>query len=483
MYKLHQGMGRKMEERRLTMIAALVVSALVIAHPGQARAQSQPNIQWGTYENLFSARSPWNSRPVSPVFGEYVIPKSSYVPSVAEGAWSTGVFLAGENDPPVTVNGLPGTAGVWDPDAEVRRQVTIPRWPSGVIPASAADGHADIVDPVAGIVHSFYKLRQTDGNWMASQYAWTPLNGRGWGNPAHYFQGARAAAVPTSGGLIRKHEIDDGRSYYPHALTMSLTYNGLSANPTYIFPATSADRDAATTNTGAIPEGALVMLPPSFNLQTITTPVLRKVAETLQIYGAYITDRNTGTPFVIYVENGSGFNLHKGGWNSAAGNDLERIRQGLRQVVGVSGWVDGNGESYTPQANFNLLSMRGPWRLQSGTTSGIYETWRQAVVFPPAPAQSSVVNSSYRSMQPVSWALPVAGESFQLTARTTGGGLLRFQLRDKATSAIVYDSNNLADGETARFSWPAGNVGPVVTATSGVGVESTVSGELLRDGQ
>jgi len=480
MYKLQLARGTDGNRRWIT--AAFVCSALALAQAGEAEAQAEPNVSWGSYENLFSARSPWNSRPVSPVFGEYVIPKSSYAPSVAEGAWSTGVFLAGENDPPVTVRGLPGTAGVWDPDAEVRREISVPRWPAGVIPASAADGHADIVDPVAGIVHSFYKLRQLEGNWVASQYAWTRLNGRGWGDPAHYFQGARAAAVPTSGGLIRKHEIDDGRSHYPHALTMSLTYNGLSANPTYIFPATSADKDAATTNTGAIPEGALVMLPPGFNLQTITTPALRKVAETLQIYGAYVTDRNTGTPFVIYVENGSGFSLHRNGWNTAAANDLERIRQGLRQVTGVGGWIDGNGESYTPETNFNLLSMRGPWRLQSGTTSGIYETWRQAVVFPPAPVPSSVVNTSYRGMQPVSWALPVAGQPYQLTARTTGGGLLRFQLRDKTSSVIVYDSNNLADGETARFVWPAGNVGPVVTATSGVGVESTVAGELRREG-
>ncbi|MCC4116431.1 Atrophin-1 multi-domain protein [Aromatoleum toluclasticum] len=449
---------------------------------GNAGAQSNGQV-WGSYETPFAATSAWNSRPVGPRFGDFVIPKSDYYPSIAEGAWSTGVFLAGADDAPVTVVGLPNSKGVWDPDAAVYRTVAIPRWPEGVIPASAADGHADIVDPLAGIVHSFYKLRQSEGQWMAAQYAWTRLDGRGWGDPAHYFQGARAAAVPTSGGLMRKHEIDDGRPLYRHALAMSLTYNALSPNPTYVFPATSADRDAATTNTGQIPEGALVMLPPEFDVQTIRTAAVRKVAETLKTYGAYIVDRNRGTPYVIYVENGSGFSLHRGGWNTVAAADLERIRMGLRQVVSVEGWVDGSERPVEPDANLNLLSMRGPWTRQSGTASGSFETWEQAVVFAPAEGTTVMVNSSGRSLHPVAWALPVAGQGYRLRAIATGGARLRLQLRDKASGATLFDSKELNNDEVADFVWPAGTVTPVVSAISGAGGASTVRGELLRTGQ
>src|SRR5690606_36727540 len=107
--------------------------------------------------------------------------------------------------------------------------------------------------------------------------------------------------------LIRKHEIDNGDSMYRHALAMSLSFNALSPNPTYGFPATSADTNAARENSGRIPEGALMMLPPSYDTQKIVTPALRKVAETLKTYRAYVVDRNFGTPYFIYVENGAGF--------------------------------------------------------------------------------------------------------------------------------------------------------------------------------
>lgn len=460
----------------------LIACGAALAVAGGTAVAQVNGSAWGSYETPFAATSPWNSRPVGPKFGDFVIPKSDYYPSIAEGAWSTGVFLAGSGDAPVTVVGLPNSKGVWDPDAGVYRTVDIPRWPAGVIPASAADGHADIVDPLAGIVHSFYKLRQSEGQWMAAQYAWTRLDGRGWGDPAHYFQGARAAAVPTSGGLMRKHEIDDGRPLYRHALAMSLTYNALSANPTYVFPATSADRDAATTNTGKIPEGALVMLPPEFKVESIQTAAVRKVAETLKTYGAYVVDRNRGTPYVIYVENGSGFNLHRGGWNTVAAADLERIRQGLRQVVAVDGWVDGSDRAVEPEQNLNLLSMRGPWYRQSGTVSGNFETWEQAVVFPPAAASTVMVNSSGRSLQPVAWAIPVAGQAYRLRAIATGGARLRLQLRDKASGATLFDSKELNNDEVADFVWPTGAVTPVVTVISGVGTGSTVRGELLRTG-
>ena len=80
-----------------------------------------------TYQKPFAATSLWNSRPVNPVLGTYVIPKSSYFPSVQGGAWSTGLFLAKTTDGPMTVTGLNGAAGVNDPDTLLSRPVTLPR--------------------------------------------------------------------------------------------------------------------------------------------------------------------------------------------------------------------------------------------------------------------------------------------------------------------------------------------------------------------
>jgi hypothetical protein len=470
---------RAERESGLWWCATLGVALVFVA----TQASAQP--QWGTYLTPFSVNSPWNSRPVNPKFSPFVIPKASYYPAVAEGVWSTGMFLAEPNDAPVTIVGPANSKGVWDPDAETYYpSITIPRWPLDVVPAAASDGHADVVDPETGIIHSFYRLSQgADGQWVAKQYAWTRIDGRGWGTPAHYMQGARAVGVATSGGLMRKHEINDGQTMYHHALAMSLTYSGLAPNPTYVAPATSADTNAASTNTGQIPEGSLVMLPPSFDVRTINTAALRKVAETLKTYGAYVVDRNTGTPYVIYVENGSGFNLHKGGWNNTAAADLDRIRAALRRVVSVDGWLDGDGQPYVPESTFNLLSMRGAWTLKSGTVPGAYETWQQAVVFPATATPTVMVNTSNRGLHSVTWALPVAGQPYRFRAVTTGGAFLRMQLRSRSTGALLFDSKDLANGQTADFAWPAGNVNLVLTATSGVGGGSSANGELLRIAQ
>jgi hypothetical protein len=439
---------------------------------------------WGTYYKPFSATSLWNSRPVAPVLGDFLIPTSNYHPLIGEGKYSLQVFLADAADKPAKVHGLPGSKGIWDPDAEVfSESVEIPHWPAEVVPAEGNDGHADIVDAVSGLVHSFHKLQFLNGKWVASQYAWTRIDGRGWGDPAHYFQGARAAAVPSMGGLIRKHEVNDGRSLYQHALAVSLTFNALAAQPSFIFPATSGDGNAAKTNYGKIPEGALLMLPRSFDAESISNPMLRKVVETLKVYGAYVVDRNYGTPFYIYVEIGSGFNLHSGGWNNVAAADLDRIRLALRQVVSTDGWVDGYGRPFIPAKNLNLLSMRGPWSVRSGSTPGGYDSWAQAVVFPRSTERTVQVNSSSRVLNPVVWAKPAPGALYQLTARATGGAQLRLEIIDKSDRSKVFDSGELADGQHAQFNWPSPRAVAFVYAISGVGGPSSVRGELIGVGR
>ena len=60
-------------------------------------------IAYGTYLHPYAANSLWNSRPVNPVFDTFVIPKSTYFPSIGSGAYSTGVFLASATDAPMTV--------------------------------------------------------------------------------------------------------------------------------------------------------------------------------------------------------------------------------------------------------------------------------------------------------------------------------------------------------------------------------------------
>jgi hypothetical protein len=454
-----------------------------VATPADTSSATTPaaaSLAWGTFERPFAATSLWNGRPVGAVLGTATIPASSYAPAVSTGPFSSAAFKATATDGPVTIVG-PNGGSVWEPDGEVyRASITLPHWPAGVVPASGADGHAEIVDTVSGRVHSFWQLRQVDGVWQATQYAWTPLAGRGMGDAAHYFQGARAAGVSTLGGLIRKHEINDGDSVYRHALAVSLTFNGLAAKPAYRFPATSADWDAATTNTGSIPMGSRLMLPADFDAQALATPELRKVAETLKAYGAYVVDRNYGTPFYIYVENGADFNVHRNGWNDAAATDLDKLRKALRPLESAASWLDGNNQAFDPNAPTNLLSMRGYWWKTQGPQAGVFDTWLQAVAFPATSTLIEQVNAGGRAYSGVTWAQPTLGATYRLTAFATGGAKFRMTLKNQVTGSLVYDSGELADGQTVEFAWPAQSFVITTTARSGTGgVASTVRAELV----
>ena len=440
-------------------------------------------IAWGTFQRPFAADSPWNSRPVNPVFGNnFVIPTSSYYPMVGPGPYSTGIFQASDTDGPMTIYGIGTNTGVNDPDTTVQHLVTLPHWPANTLPATGSDGHCDIYDSTTGILHSFWQLKKntTTGQWQANMYAWTPIAGKGWGAPAHFYHGARATAVPAAAGLIRTAEINDGLPTYQHALAMSLTYNALSATTPYIYPATAADYDAATTNTGQIPEGALMMLPPSYDTSKITNAALKKVADTLKLYGAYVVDRNVGTPFAIYVENGSGFDLMHGTWDSTVASQLDNIRANLRQVTSATSWVDGNGVVTTmaPTATENKLSMRGPWNRTSGTGTATFDSWSQSLKFSTSSTKTVVSNGNSTGITKVKWATIPAGSTQVFTVNATGGAALRMQLYSGA-GVMVADTGGLNNGGSARVVWPSG-AWFVLTAASGVGVPSSVSATLTQ---
>ncbi|MCR2745925.1 Atrophin-1 multi-domain protein [Limnobacter parvus] len=374
---------------------------------------------------------------------------------MGEGPYSSTAFLASKYDKPVEVFGLPGKRGLWELDGEqFITSITIPRWPTRTVPAAGSDGHADIIDPVDGVIHSFLNLKKgRDGRWTASMYAWTRLDGRGWGDPSHYFQGARAAAVPPMAGLIRKHEINDGQKTYRHALAMSLTFSGLSSRTGYVFPASSADR-TWRDNTGMIPEGALMMLPEDFDTASIEDRDLRKVAETLKVYGAYVVDRNHGTPFYIYVENGADFNLHKPKWNHAVDQDLKRMQKALRQVVGVKGWLDGYGRKFSPEEKLNMISMRGPWVATAGKGTAKFDTWSQSLILTGASSRSEFQHRNNRSFSGVNWAKMEGGQRYNLKLQSSEDSELQLTILGNKGNRTMFSSHWLGNGDSVEFTWP-----------------------------
>jgi len=408
---------------------------------------------YGNFLRPFAANSLWNSYPVNPVFDPYVIPADAYFPLIAEGQYSTGVFEALSTDKPMVVYPLMGKTTIHDPDAELGiPSVTIPRWPAATAPSLSGDGHCDIVDAMTGMVHSFWQLKKVDGVWRAAQYAWTEIDGTGWGDPIHYFQGARAAAVPPIGGLIRKHEVADGKDIYNHALSVSLAFSGLSPSPDYVFPATSADTGAYTKNKGKVPEGALLMLPASFDTSKIANVQLRKVANTLKKYGAYVIDQNAGTPFYIYVENGCNYNLHANGWDSVVGSDLHTIRAALRMVTSAEKYIGGDGKQVVFNNKYNVLSMRGQWDKWQGDVKVVYNSYNQCLDIPATVVDTVVKNSNCRGYTPVKWAKLFAGDVVSFSVKATNGARVRLQIY----GGVSGDTGYLGDGESKTFTVPTG---------------------------
>lgn len=452
-----------------------------------AFAQTEP---FGTFKRPFTADSPWNIRPIGPVFGSFAPPLevSKYYGAVEGGKYSTTAFLATAEDPPMVVSLVKWSNGNTDPDArEDPTSVTIPRWPAATTASASSDGHAEIVDPVTGKIHSFWQLRKVDGKWVAAMHAWTELNGRGWGDPSHLYQGARATGVSTIGGLIRAHEVDDGQSLYQHALAMSMSKMGLAASPAYIYPATSADYKADEDNRGQIPEGALMMLPPEFVLNN-PNPLLQKVVNTLKTYGARVVDRNTDTPFVIYVENGARWPLYSGN-TTPVYQSMEQIRAALRQVISASSYVDGNGNPTTANVpgNFNILSMRGPWQVvrPTGAKPAPFNTFSQSIEFPSSPTvveQSNGNSTGISGGNPLSggltWGRPEAGATYKVTAIGTGGARLKVQLWKGGT--VVSDSGYLANGQSALVTWPTSGGWVTVSALSAANQAGSIRGTMIK---
>ena len=471
---------------RALLASTCIAGAMMASIPFTAQAQNAYDSPtgWGSYKRLFSVDSPWNARPIRPHLGTIELRKPilnpTWLPAIDDGAFSLTVFKATAADKPMTVY------NVADPDSgKYSRNVTLPHWPAGVTPATGADGHADIVDTQTGIVHSFYRLKWANNQWSAGMYSWTRIDGRGWGDAVHWSQGVRSSGVPPSGGLIRRHEIGDGAEYYKHALAMALPSHTLAngvTQPSYVFPATTAD-STAHLNTGLIPLGTRIMLPASFDHTSIASPALRKVANTLKIYGALVVDRTYDVAFGIYVENGANYTLMPNGWDPRVVADLERIRAALRPVLWGESWVDGDGNSFDNLEKPGVLSMRGDWQTVGGSTNGpgSFDTWQQALVFPYTEKKLSQVNYGASASQ-VSWSALKTGYKMRFASVASGGATIRLQVR--VGGALYFDSGFLGNGSSAPFTWPnpaLGKVTMTLLADSGVWTASKVRGVLTAN--
>lgn len=402
----------------------------------------------------FAEDSLWKSRLIAPTFDESLSLKALNFPIIHEGAFSSSIFMANADDPKIKIYGA-NNQPIQNPDSNSKElYIELPHWPNGVEGASGTDGHADIIDLENKRIYSFWKLRNNNGRWEAASFAWMPLNGTGWPDPAHYYQGVRAVSTPVTAGIIRKHEGCQSDEPIMHALALSLPRESLSYTNPYVFPATTSDFNYRL-NKGNVPEGSLLMLPNSFDSTNVDNKLLSKVIEALKVYGAYVVDRNDNTSFAIYVENGADIE-HSCKWsNSKYSKTLDDIRKNLKVVNGADGAVDAKGRHIYINKNLNLLSFRGPWYKTNQNSSWFFDTFTQKLKLQTNQPNEVFTSTSSSLLKVVNWAAPNSGDQYVLENTSCKGVDIKLIVVDSQDGK--HDYGFVSPSEKVKFYWAAKN--------------------------
>lgn len=154
--------------------------------------------------------------------------------------------------------------------------------------------------------------------------------------------GTRAARFPTSGGLIRSHELAKG--YIPHALCISTPATSMKRG--YVWPAAAEDAETVTYS-GEVPMGSLFAIPPSVDIDALSlSQEGYALAEAIQDYGLYVGDSSGSA--AISVDGEAAVVMRPA---------LERMRTDwptifalLRRVTNVGTTAGGPGTRLVPSA-------------------------------------------------------------------------------------------------------------------------------------
>jgi hypothetical protein len=171
---------------------------------------------------------------------------------------------------------------------------------TGLSPSGGTDGVAVIFDRVTGQPHQLRQYNWNGGSPTAGQYKSWDIKGLGHGTRMGERLGTSASGVAALFGVLRGHEINKAGHKVEHALQIALPRKHVPRSKCNIMlsreimlPAVSRDGSAgrADQNTGNIPYGALMALPPSINVASLgLSEPGRRLAEAIQDYGIYVVD-------------------------------------------------------------------------------------------------------------------------------------------------------------------------------------------------
>lgn len=213
------------------------------------------------------------------------------------GPWGADLATVSNADPLYTVTGTGFNIGL----------PTTVRFPAagfdtniGYNQYGTTDGVSVIYNRTDNSVHEFFQYKWNNGSPTAAINRQWDIKGLGHGTKSGDRLGTSASGVAMLFGLLRGHEINTPGRKIEHVLQMVLPR--LPGEPIMLsrdifLPATNRDASAGqpANNTGSIPYGALMALPPSVNLDSLgLSEPGRRLAEAIRDYGIYVVDGGAG---------------------------------------------------------------------------------------------------------------------------------------------------------------------------------------------
>jgi hypothetical protein len=197
---------------------------------------------------------------------------------------------------------------------------------------------AVIYDRSTGRPHQLRQYNWNNGRPTAGQYKSWDIKGLGHGTRMGDRLGTSASGVAALFGVLRGHEINTPGHKVQHALQIALPRKhiprarcNIMLSREILLPAVSRDSSAlqAGQNTGNIPYGALLALPPSVTIAGLgLSEPGRRLAEAIQDYGIYVVDGGGCQNAAIRADqhiNGSTLALLK--------RDIPKIHRHIRMVL------------------------------------------------------------------------------------------------------------------------------------------------------
>ena len=192
------------------------------------------------------------------------------------------------------------------PAGTPRHSVTNGDWTMTNVPITAdsygtkdSDSHLVIIDEELGKVWNFMGANNLPNDHRATAMGVFDINGSGWWDPSAGGGGlwtGRSSNASYLGGLILPEELKAGAIH--HALAVGIDVSLMSDSPAR--PALTTDANGVP---GGVPNGSRLQLDPNLNLDTLGLgPEARIIAEALQEYGAFVTERTSG--FALYFQSG-----------------------------------------------------------------------------------------------------------------------------------------------------------------------------------